>query len=267
MIDLCYQNNKACVFSAADWETLRKQYRIVGSFLGSTQVTPALPLVLLPEEVCLLVNKQLARIIHYPHLQDLPTEHDISEYSAIQNHLLQAEQDIYKENRKCDLEKIIDKIVEGKMKKSNATTNVKTREEILEEELNKSCEVTNETMVWPILYESVKSTQGTPTEVPLAEILQQTTPTKCAVYADLWEKGYYITPGLKFGGDFLVYSGDPAIFHAIFIIRCIEEPSSNNHTSEIVTFGRLGTSVKKRAVLASLINGSVMYITLNWLET
>lgn len=181
-------------------------------------------MALLPEEVCLLVNKQLARIKHYPHLQELPTEQDVSEYSSIQARLLQAEQDIYKENRKCDLEKIIDKIIEGKIKKSNGS-NVKTREEILEEELNKSCEVTNETMVWPILYEPLTSKgknilclfsiirflkgfiSGTSTEVPLPQILQQTTPTKCAVYADLWEKGYYITPGLKFGGDFLVYSG------------------------------------------------------------
>lgn len=27
------------------------------------------------------------------------------------------------------------------------------------------------------------------------------------IYKDLWEKGYYITGGEKFGGDFLVYPG------------------------------------------------------------
>lgn len=32
---------------------------------------------------------------------------------------------------------------------------------------------------------------------------------KCRVFQDLWEKGYYMGGGLKFGGDFLVYPGIP----------------------------------------------------------
>ena len=30
---------------------------------------------------------------------------------------------------------------------------------------------------------------------------------KCAVFADLWRKGYYMGNGLRFGGDWLVYPG------------------------------------------------------------
>ena len=30
---------------------------------------------------------------------------------------------------------------------------------------------------------------------------------KCTVFRDLWDKGYYMGGGLKFGGDFLVYPG------------------------------------------------------------
>jgi len=30
---------------------------------------------------------------------------------------------------------------------------------------------------------------------------------KCAVFRDLWDKGYYMGGGLKFGGDFLIYPG------------------------------------------------------------
>lgn len=43
--------------------------------------------------------------------------------------------------------------------------------------------------------------------VPVSEVLKNTSHTKCAVYADLWERGYYITAGNKFGGDFLAYLG------------------------------------------------------------
>lgn len=35
---------------------------------------------------------------------------------------------------------------------------------------------------------------------------------KCAVFRDLWGKGYYMGGGLKFGGDFLVYPGIPIGF-------------------------------------------------------
>jgi len=30
---------------------------------------------------------------------------------------------------------------------------------------------------------------------------------KCAIFADLWQKGYYMGNGLRFGGDWLVYPG------------------------------------------------------------
>ena len=31
---------------------------------------------------------------------------------------------------------------------------------------------------------------------------------KLRVFADLWERGYYVTRGVKFGGDFLAYRGE-----------------------------------------------------------
>jgi tRNA-splicing endonuclease subunit Sen34 len=40
---------------------------------------------------------------------------------------------------------------------------------------------------------------------------------KCAVFQDLWEKGYYMGGGIKFGGDFLVYPG--AYSCCLFLIR------------------------------------------------
>lgn len=34
---------------------------------------------------------------------------------------------------------------------------------------------------------------------------------KCGVFEDLWEKGYYMGGGIKFGGDFLVYPGTSTV--------------------------------------------------------
>lgn len=50
------------------------------------------------------------------------------------------------------------------------------------------------------------------------------------------------------------------------MVRCVEDCDRTLHSSEIVAFGRLGTSVKKKAVLASLkADGTVAYITMNWM--
>lgn len=64
---------------------------------------------------------------------------------------------------------------------------------------------------------------GASTVLRLETIFKYTTRTKCLVYEDLWKKGFYITPGHKFGADFLVYLGMKDftllhIFQSYFII-------------------------------------------------
>lgn len=62
--------------------------------------------------------------------------------------------------------------------------------------------------------------------------------------------------------------GDPILFHAIYIVKCIEDCNRVMYSTDFIAFGRLGTSVKKKAVLASLsTNRSVIYVTLNWVDS
>lgn len=35
-----------------------------------------------------------------------------------------------------------------------------------------------------------------------------------AAFRDLWRRGFFLTAGDKFGGDFLAYPGDPGAFRA-----------------------------------------------------
>lgn len=44
-------------------------------------------------------------------------------------------------------------------------------------------------------------------EVPLPEIKNNLERIRYKVFKDLWSKGFYLTCGMKFGGDFLVYRG------------------------------------------------------------
>ena len=88
--------------------------------------------------------------------------------------------------------------------------------------------------------------------------------TKFAVFRDLWEKGYYLTGGTKFGGDFLAYPGDPLKFHSHYIVVCVEEDQLLTPYF-LVQKGRLGTNVKKTVLLCSLnSDGTINYQSLNW---
>jgi len=105
---------------------------------------------------------------------------------------------------------------------------------------------------------------------------------KCAVFRDLWDKGYYMGGGLKFGGDFLVYpgipisaalrrlslrfSGDPLRYHSHFTATVIESPEKTVMPMEIVAHGRLGTATKKAHVLCTWDEtaNKVSYVSIQW---
>ncbi|KAF6772592.1 hypothetical protein AHF37_08791 [Paragonimus kellicotti] len=45
---------------------------------------------------------------------------------------------------------------------------------------------------------------------------------RCQVFEDLWRKGFYVTTSTaKMGGDFLLYHGDPLLFHASHIVSIL----------------------------------------------
>ncbi|PVU99868.1 hypothetical protein BB560_005432 [Smittium megazygosporum] len=88
---------------------------------------------------------------------------------------------------------------------------------------------------------------------------------KKLVFSDLWNKGHYITSGLKFGGDYLVYNGDPFLYHSNFIATVLNyEELLSGH--DLVALGRIGTNVKKNRVLCSFDfeSNSCIYITIRW---
>ena len=84
------------------------------------------------------------------------------------------------------------------------------------------------------------------------------------VFSDLWERGYFITNGSKFGGDYLVYPGDPLRFHSHFIVKIL--PLGERLSGlDLVSIGRLGSTVKKTTVLASVdLSGNVVYTSVQW---
>ena len=117
---------------------------------------------------------------------------------------------------------------------------------------------------------------------------------KYATFKHFWSLGYFLTNGVKFGGDFLAYPGDPTRFHSFYVVRCLagDEESTPNDTApdittpddstfakstpvkststhltpaDLVTMARLGTSVKKTLVLAAFDDdGELTLTSLEW---
>ena len=77
-----------------------------------------------------------------------------------------------------------------------------------------------------------------------SSIVPEADPSSYALFKHLHERGYFMTPGLRFGCQFSVYPGDPLRYHSHFLAV------SANWNEEmdllhLIGGGRLGTGVKK----------------------
>lgn len=81
---------------------------------------------------------------------------------------------------------------------------------------------------------------------------------KYLIYKYFWSLGYYITVNAcKFGGDYLIYPGDPCVYHSKYILLCLNEYDYKNITfKQLIHFGRMATNVKKTFVIACIIDSS-----------
>ncbi|KAI8610994.1 hypothetical protein BC830DRAFT_1143198 [Chytriomyces sp. MP71] len=92
-----------------------------------------------------------------------------------------------------------------------------------------------------------------------------TTLSKCKIFVNLWERGYYLTSAIKYGGDFLLYPGDPLLHHASHVVVCV--PLGTRMTPfDIVAYARMGRNAKKKILLMQYDPeiDTVSEMVLNW---
>ena len=89
--------------------------------------------------------------------------------------------------------------------------------------------------------------------------------SKYLVFRTLRDKGYIVTPGIKFGCDFAVYEHGPGIDHAPYLVQVYRQLDEISATG-IVLAGRLATTVKKQFILAVPIirEQKVEFIGFDW---
>lgn len=88
---------------------------------------------------------------------------------------------------------------------------------------------------------------------------------KYLVYRDLREKGFVVTPGIKFGSTYAIYERGPGIDHSPFLVSVMLNEEKVDAT-DIVRAGRLATTVRKRFIVAipDLKEGKVRYLMFKW---
>lgn len=89
--------------------------------------------------------------------------------------------------------------------------------------------------------------------------------SKYLVFQNLRNKGYIVTPGIKFGCDFAVYEQGPGIDHAPYLVRVFRATDDLTATG-VVLAGRLATTVKKQFILAipKVTERKVDYVGFDW---
>ncbi|EXJ94278.1 hypothetical protein A1O1_02672 [Capronia coronata CBS 617.96] len=102
----------------------------------------------------------------------------------------------------------------------------------------------------------------TPPSTPQLEI--KDLPSSYPLYRHLHNRGYFMTPGLRFGCQYTVYPGDPLRFHSHFLAVGTEWDEEID-LMEVVGGGRLGTGVKKGFLLGGADpNGEVRTFSVEW---
>ncbi|EJF62603.1 tRNA-intron endonuclease catalytic domain-like protein [Dichomitus squalens LYAD-421 SS1] len=304
-VPLRVSNLKAYVWDVEDVATLRAKHHICGVLAGTLphlsqqNVFLGLPLVLLPEEVVLLMERQLAVLIDDPNAHTPPSAEALAHWNAVRDSsarqqivAAETERQSEKAARLSSSEDAIRKRQEREAKRaaaarakalaeglavdevllpSPASAPVEDRPATLSKNLVHTFNVTipasSSELVW---YASATSTYYTLETAREAGVwTYPATPyerAKCRVYQDLWEKGSFMGGGIKFGGDFLVYPGDPLRYHSHFVATVVESPEATLMPMEIVAHGRLGTATKKSHLFCEWDEDKeqVTYFSVEW---
>ncbi|KXN82595.1 putative tRNA-splicing endonuclease subunit sen-34 [Leucoagaricus sp. SymC.cos] len=311
-VPLRVSNNTAYLWNVDDITTLRSKHNICGILTGTLphlsqqNVFLGIPLVLLPEEVVLLVENEMAVIVYDPTAHMQPTSEELKNWNKEQQDSFRQQitaneaKANEKENKRPLSEQALQKRKEREERKRLAVQ--KLAEEAnteyiyvpspLPEKLSKENPETTIKLPQPPPYEQSIASASYTITIPAASEYQWyssdkatfttivsaqkagvwtypsnlTERARCGVFRSLWAKGYFMGSGIKFGGDYLVYPGDPLRYHSHFVATVIESPSQTLRPMEVVAHGRLGTATKKSHLLCKWDDEKkeVSYLSIEW---
>ncbi|KAK2000647.1 tRNA intron endonuclease [Colletotrichum falcatum] len=240
------------VFDAQDVAIIRRNHNICSVLVGTTPQNPtqnvflSLPLELLPEEASVLVEEKVGRLVDEAsyHLASLhsPDGATRQTYITLLKDRRHTAQKLLAEDqaKKAAVEQAWR--VNGAKRSPFAAPNPDDQLDLFSEthstdKPRDGAGVKSALTVTPTTSDGLQTLSedgsdpvGWPPAVPLHRHLQS--------------KGYFMTPGLRFGADYSVYPGDPLRYHAHFLATNYDW-DEDIPMLDVVGSGRLGTSVKK----------------------
>lgn len=257
-------NKRAFIWEVDDIAVIRAKHRICGILTGTLphvsqqNVFLGVPLLLMPEEVVLLVENGSAVLVDDPHAYPEPSLEQIKEWdsarlASIQKQVNRAEslRGTSTPHTRSMSEEAVRKRREREQKKAKPTEEeeVETSPKTSipgQPAYNIVIPASSSSMQWyspdVCTYASIDSAKAAGIWDYPSTLHER---AKCGVFRSLWEQGYFMGGGIKFGGDYLVYPGDPMRYHSHFTATVIDSPLSALQPMEIVAHGRLGTATKK----------------------
>lgn len=255
---------------------LRREHQICGVLIGSLPQAPqqnvflGLPLELMPEEARLLVEQGLAYVVddvraHQEGLVNASPQKKAQYVNGLRDAGRQAalSQAVAKEQlRVLALSKARAKaakalpaeVVSQDVRDDDSTTEP-THEESLFAPLSNPSEPASSKMpptslfgVTPATSTSLFSPPPSPSP-PQSEL--PAVPDSYPLFKHLHSKGYFTSPGLRFGCQYMVYPGDPLRFHSHFLATHVGWDEELD-LIDLVAGGRLGTGVKKGYMIGGL---------------
>ena len=136
MFLLFLSNNEVFVWDKDTVLTLRRDYRIVGSLIGSLPSKPrqnlvfSLPLVLQAEEVNLLLEKNIAKLVASDDAYSLPSNHSIKMFQEERKANINEQIEKLKEIKKTKLEEFAEVIEEARERKQEKIQNRKRKKKL-----------------------------------------------------------------------------------------------------------------------------------------
>lgn len=131
--------------------------------------------------------------------------------------------------------------------------------------------VTSSKAVNPLLVTPTTSSALIKAPQPSHSLPLPAVPNSYTLFKHLHSKGYFMSPGLRFGCQYVVYPGDPLRFHSHFLAIGAEWDEEFD-LLDIVGGGRLGTAVKKghliggaeRKVKTGEVDGELRTFCFEW---
>jgi tRNA-splicing endonuclease subunit Sen34 len=240
---------KGLIFDIEDLKILREKYHICGTLTGIVPQVPqqnvfmGLPLELMAEDVDYLLEEGVGYLVNdselHSNIMSSFTESDRKEVLRQRSESEQKQIETYKE----DTWKRRQQALEQKgLKKDEGT-----KEEVLKSlsmsnfaGINYETPTTSNESASYKLFESQYHSQS---DLSL-QLIDRPSPASYNMYKYLHSQNYFLSPGLRFGGQFLAYPGDPLRFHSHYIAIGYEWDEQFK-ILDIVGGGRLGTAVKK----------------------